>query len=220
MEACPLVKEDLEFLSDYGLRGFDLSRAERRVYLPGEYISRAGEPMDCIFFILNGKAKVFLTLSSGKQLMLAYFVSKGIIGDIELMTEQPFNYTTVQAVIKTECIALPLKHFTGKLRENIVFVNHIAKELAEKLVQRVINGAITTLHPIEARICAYILHTADNGIFNEVLTETADVAGASYRHLLRLLDKLCVEGVLRKEDNGFRVMDFDLLNKRAGDLYI
>jgi len=207
-------------LSQYGLQDLDPQYGAHLILKKDEFLSHAGEPMDSIYFVIAGKAKVFLNLSSGKQLLLAYFTSKGIIGDIELMTNKPTNYTTVQAVTEFSCIALPLNLYADTLKSNNAFINYIAIELAEKLTQRVVNGAITTLQPSESRICAYISQTASNGFFYEQLTDVAVVVGASYRHLLRCLGKLCSEGVLVKEAQGFRIADQGRLDGKAGDLYV
>ena len=207
-------------LLQYGLYKLDMQHGFYVVFEQGEFLSHAGEPMDCIYFVVSGKAKVFLNLSSGKQLLLAFFTSKGIIGDIELMTNKPTNYTTVQAVTKFACIALPLDIYRDVLKSSNAFINYIAMELAEKLTQRVVNGAITTVQPIESRICAYITQTASNGIFREALTDVAVVVGASYRHLLRCIGKLCDDGVLVREAQGFRIVNRWVLDNKAGDLYV
>lgn len=214
-----LDQNDLNLLAQYGLQNLDLQSGYRLCCKQNEFLSHAGDPIDCIFFVVSGKAKVFVSLSNGKQLLLAYFTSKGIIGDIELMTNKPTNYTTVQAVTEFSCIALPLDVYGAELKSNIDFVNYIAQELAKKLTQRVINGAITTLQPIEARVCAYISQSACDGFFHETLTEVAISVGASYRHLLRCLDKLCADGILGKEPPGFRIIDQVMVDRIAVDLY-
>jgi len=211
--------ECMTLLSQYKLQNLDLIYGLHLTFEQDEFISRAGEPMDCIYLVISGKAKVFLNLSSGKQLLLAFFASKGVIGDIELMTNKPTNHTTVQAVTEFSCIALPLNIYSNSLKANNAFINLIATELAEKLTQRVINGAITTLQPIESRVCAYIAQTSNNNLFQETLTEVAVVVGASYRHLLRCLNKLCKDGVLSKDFHGFHIKDRQALDKKAGDLY-
>ena len=212
--------EDKALLAQYGLQGLDTKHGYRMIFEQDEYLSHAGDPMDCIYFVISGKAKVFLSLTSGKQLLLAYFTSQGIIGDIELMTNKPTNYTTVQAVTMFTCLALPLKIYGKALKANNAFVNYVAVELAEKLTQRVINGAITTLQPVESRVCAYITQTASKGVFNETLTEVAVVVGTSYRHLLRCLGRLCEDGVLERGPQGFRIKDKRALDAKAGDLYV
>ena len=218
-----ISEKDRELLIQYGLHNIDLKQATRLMFEQGEFLSHAGEPIGSIYFVISGKAKVFLSLSSGKQLLLTYFTSKGIIGDIELMTNKSSNCTTVQAVTDFHCIALPLDIYANTLKSNIVFINHIAAELAEKLMQRAINGTITTLQPLEARLCAYISQMASDNYFCERLTEVAMVVGASYRHLLRCLDKLCAEGILVKESgmsSCFSIADRRTLEEKAGDLYM
>jgi CRP-like cAMP-binding protein len=220
MKKYQLSEKDMNLLLQYGLQGLCLKHAKRHLYEQDEFLSHAGEPLDSIYFVVSGKAKVFISLSSGKQLLLAYFTSKGIIGDIELMTNKPTNYTTVRAVTGLACIALPLSIYAEELRNNNIFVNYVAKELAEKLTQRVINGAITTLQPLEARLCASITQTASDGFFRETLIEVAVVVGASYRHLLRCLKKLCGKKILRKELSGYRIINQRILDDNAGDLYV
>lgn len=45
------------------------------------------------------------------------------------------------------------------------------------------------------------------GLFSELLTETASYVGISYRHTLRVLNQLCVEGMLEKGPSGYRILD-------------
>jgi CRP-like cAMP-binding protein len=169
---------------------------------------------------LSGKAKVLLDLSDGKQMMLAYFISGGIIGDIELMTDTDTNQSTLQAVTRLECIALPLRTYRHALTSNLTFINHIGKELAQKLRQRAVNGSINTLQPLETRLCAYISQTANANTFSEKLTEVAVMTGASYRHLLRCFNTLCAQRILEKQKKGYRIINREALHRMAGDFYV
>ena len=220
MKKQTMIQSDFDLLSQYGLHGIDLKNAGRFLFEQGEYLLREGEPIDCIYFIVSGKAKVCLNVSNGRQLLLCYFMSNGIFGDVELMTGMCTAFTTMQAVSDFICVGLPLKVYAPVLKNNVAFINHIGKELAEKLMQSNINRAITVLHPLEARLCAYITQIASGGIFRETLTEVAELLGTSYRHLLRSLDKLCQDKILQKQVYGYRIIDQQALNKRAGDLYV
>ena len=220
MKKLPLSDFDKALLSRYGLDSRLLDKAMRFSYSNGEFLSREGEPLDFICFVVSGKAKVLINLSDGKQMLLAHFISNGIIGDVELMTGKMTHGSTVQVVTGFECVALPLGLYKETLRNNTIFVNHVAKELAEKLMQRAINGAINTLQPLETRLSAYIMQTASEGEFCEMLTEVALMLGCSYRHLLRSLNKLCAQGVLKKREHGYHVVDSTRLTTLAGDLYV
>ena len=220
MKKPSICEEDANLLMQYDLQEISLNKAVRLSFEPGEYLIRAGEPIDYLYFVVSGKAKVCLSVSNGKQLLLCYFMSRGIIGDVELMTGQRTAFTTMRAVTRFTCIGLPLSVYSEILRSNTRFVNRIGRELAKKLMQSDINGAITILHPLEARLCAYIQQTSTNGVFRETLTDVAELIGTSYRHLLRCLDKLCRDGVLLKQSFGYVVANQQEFEKRAGDLYM
>ena len=218
-----LSDNDIKLLCQYGLNGAEFPKGLHLSFAPGEYISRAGEVLRSLYFVVSGKAKVLLSLSDGKQLLLAYFISQGIIGDIELMTDgqnKQSTLATLQAVTQLECIALPLEEYKTVLKSNNTFINYVGKELAEKLIGRAVNGAITTLQPLEARLCAYIYQTVKNGELNETLTDVAVMVGASYRHLLRSLNQLCASGILAKKGRAYRIENRQALMSMAGDLYI
>jgi len=215
----PLDEADRAVLARYGLQAADFPSAARCTFAAGEYLSREGEALDYVFFVLSGKAKVLLGLSDGKQLLLAYFISTGIIGDIELMTDIAANAATLQAVTAFECIALPQRECRAQLTHNLPFANAVGKELAVKLHQRAINGTINTLQPLEARLCAYIYQTATKNLFEERLTEVAAVMGASYRHVLRCFTQLCAQGVLNKHGRSYQIHNRTALIQKAGDLF-
>jgi len=216
----PLNEADRACLAQYGLDAADYALAARHCFASGEYLSPFGEGLAYVYFVRAGKAKVLLGLSDGKEMLLAYFISHGIIGDIELMTDAVPSYqTTLQAVTPLECIALPLQEYRTALKSNITFINQIGCELAEKLQQRALNGAINTLQSLEARLCAYISQTARGDIFDETLTEVATVMGASYRHLLRCINSLCAAGMIKKHGRQYRITDRTALTLTAGDLY-
>ncbi|MCL2364603.1 MAG: cyclic nucleotide-binding domain-containing protein [Defluviitaleaceae bacterium] len=206
-------------MAKYGLRAADFPTAARLSSTAGAYLSREGEALSHVYLVLSGKAKVLLSLSDGKQLLLAYFISQGIIGDIELMTDITTHAATLQAVTDLECIALPLDDCRAQLKHNAAFANAIGKELAVKLHQRAINGTINTLQPLETRLCAYIFQTAINNIFDEKLTEVAAVMGASYRHVLRCFTQLCTQSILIKQGKTYHVNNRSALEAQAGDRF-
>ena len=208
----------IDSLFQYGLCGLDLNSAACFVFEQGEYLFREGDTVHNIYFVVSGKAKVYLRSSNGKQLLLSYFASRGILGHLELMAGERSYFAAVQAISEFVCVSLPLMAYAEALKSNVLFLNHIGRDLAETLYKSNINGIATALHPLEARLCAYIMQTAVGGIFRESLTEVADLLGTSYRHLLRSLNKLCEEDVLRKESRGYSVIDQKALHKRTDDL--
>ncbi len=61
--------------------------------------------------------------------------------------------------------------------------------------------------------------TNEDGLFNENLTEVAELLGTSYRHLLRTFDSLRKDNVLEKSSQGYIIKDGIELQIRAQDFY-
>lgn len=210
---------DAAILASYGMDGIDLSRAARLTFDPGEVFLKQGEPVRMLYFAVSGRAKVCLGTPGGKRLLLSYFVHRGIIGDVEMMLGRAESFSTVQAVTEFSAVALPLGTYGPVLRASARFLESVGRELAEKLVVSDMNAG-AALHPLEARLCAYLLQASDGGVFRETLTETAELLGTSYRHLLRSLSALCAEGALKKQPSGYFLADLRLLEQKAEGLYL
>lgn len=220
MKKEPLKEEHIRRLASYYITDIDLRDSVMLRFRPGETILREGMPMEYLLFAVSGKAKVCSATTNGKDLLLCYYISEGIIGDIELMTDTHIASTTMNAITEFLCIGLPYAKYADVLKANLSFVNRVGRELSIKLLRDSKNRAITALHSGEERLCAYILLTAQDSVFSETLTDVARSIGVSYRHMLRILRRLCSEGVMVKEIDGYRIVDRTELIRRAQDFYV
>ncbi|MDD3411644.1 MAG: helix-turn-helix domain-containing protein, partial [Eubacteriales bacterium] len=148
-------------------------------------------------------------------LILCYYVSSGILGDVELMLPDRTATSTVIALSPFRCVCVPFRQNAARLTQNIGFMNHVAAGLSQKLVVSSGSYAASALNTAEERLCAYILAAARDGLFTEVLSEVAQSVGMSYRHLFRVIGRLCGEGVLQRTDGGFRILDPTLLKAKS-----
>lgn len=215
MKKYPLHKERIENYARFGLENIDMGEAIIVVFDQNEFLFHEGDDMEYIMFILSGRAKVSMSISNGKQLLLDYFVTDGVIGDLELLIGSKSAFSTMQAITELKCIGLPLEKYALRLKSDLVFLNWAGRELAVKMIKSDINGAETILKRLEPRLCAYILHSACNGVFRETMTDVAELLGTSYRHLLRTLNKLCSENLISKQKTGYIIINEEILKKRA-----
>lgn len=89
MKKLSVEQEELKFLeNDCNLDYKQLKGISKFEFMEGEVFITAGEPIDYLYFVLHGKAKVIIATENGKHLLPCYYVSKGLIGDIEFMTGQ------------------------------------------------------------------------------------------------------------------------------------
>ena len=211
MQTLPLQKKHAAVLMEYGLFVETLSNVCLLRFAPGETFIRQGMPLWQLFFVVSGKAKVCCASSNGRDLILCYYISRGMIGDVELMAGLEEAASTVVALTEFLCVGVPLEPNAARLRANLAFLNRVGEGMAQKLLQSSQSYLFDALHPAKERLSLYILENAQGGVFSGPLTNAAGSVGVSYRHLQRLLNALCGEGILRRKAHGFEIADREAL---------
>ncbi|MDF2880338.1 MAG: cyclic nucleotide-binding domain protein [Clostridiaceae bacterium] len=199
---------------------------ELLLFKKNEYICRENEKLNYVYFFIAGKAKVYTTLSNGKSLLLCFYNSFKMLGDVEFANGED-AYNNVQAIEDTYCIGIPLEKLRLTLLKDAKFLKYISISIGEKLNRCSKNSSINLLYPLENRLASYIIAAGEriyiNGVtiirFNENLTEISELLGASYRHLLRTLNTLCNKGALKKECSYYDVKNEEMMHALAADLY-
>lgn len=204
-------------LAHCGITGLDPAGARIARFAAGETLLREGMPIEELMIIVSGRAKVSAAAANGRDLLLCYYVSEGILGDIELLTGARIAGTTVRAITEFICIGLPYAAYAETLLSQLPFVRHVARGLAEKLLDSSRANANNALHAGKERLAAYILRSATDGAFSEPLTDAARATGMSYRHLVRLLGALREEGLIQRVGRGYRITNADTLRRVAQD---
>lgn len=215
MDKLPLSKKHGETLAEYGLQSLFPDACTCMLFHPGEAVTREGMPITWLSVIISGKAKICSTAPNGKNLVLCYYVSDGLIGDLELMTGLTTATTTVVAITDFECISVSLYPHRAFLKSNAVFLNRLGNELAIKLLRSSDSFVSFALYSGEERLCSYILQTSHHNIFSDILTDVSCSVGMSYRHMFRLLNQLCEEAILEKRESGYHILDRDALIRRS-----
>lgn len=224
----------------------DLFSGDMRKYMSlymwksGEHICREGEKMEYLFFIVRGKAKVYKNFENGKSLLLCFYNPLKMVGDVEL-TRTNIADCSVQAINDIYAVGMKIKDVREALLTDCIFLRNICEYLGEKLTINSTNFAINMLYPLENRLSSYILaflncedDENENNINSQPLIndfkeikfkfegnymEIAELLGTSYRHLNRVLNKMCAENIIRKHGKSYCIIDFKKLKKLSGDLY-
>ena len=195
------------------------------MFSKNEYICREEEQLENMYFLVYGKAKVSKHLENGKSLLICFYMPLTIIGDVEFIRNNVTD-CSVQAIEDTYCIGINFNIVRKKLTRDSKFLLKICEYLSDKLTNGSNNSSINLLYPLENRLASYIvafINTHDNKIkkftFKESYSEISELLGTSYRHLNRILNKFCLEGILKKCDREYVIEDFEKLLCLAGDLY-
>jgi CRP-like cAMP-binding protein len=196
-------------------------------YKKNEHMMKDSEEINYLLFLVEGKAKVYVTLSNGKSLLLCFYQGFMMLGDLEILNSN-HAISNVQVIEETYCIGISFENVRKYLLEDAKFLRYICSSLGRKLIQCSNNSSINLLYSLENRLAGYILTTGeiihDQGreaiMFDENLTQIAELLGTSYRHLLRTLNFLCKKGILRKEKQGYyQVINIVELRRLSADLY-
>ena len=215
-----LRPEHKSILEEYGLSELSTNSVSVFHFKRNEYLFRQGDVCDHVFLVLEGRMKVFIGSPNGKTLLFCFYTKNGILGEAEFAADEDITTTSVQAITDVFCIGIPRSRYQKYLKGNTVFMDRVSAALAGKLFRCTRNSAVTILYSLEARLCAYISMTNEDGCFKEKMTEVAEMLGTSYRHLLRTLDKLCGQGILQKVQRGYIVLDKAALEQKGDDYYL
>jgi CRP-like cAMP-binding protein len=185
---------------------------------PGEFITRQGYPVDNMFCLLEGIVKGYSTSVDGKNMIYAFFKRGEILGDIEFFTGCE-TLGTIQAVTTAKCFILDVRKYRERLMNDMEFLRTSIKKMGEKLARASHNNAINLLQPVHVRVAAYILTVACGGLFQTSVTDMAELIGASYRHVWRVLQDFCAAKLLKKDGHTYIITDAEALRQLGSEIY-
>lgn len=186
-------------------------------YKRDEWIIQEGMRPDFLFYVIEGKAKIYVTHQNGKVSLINFVNAHDYIGEMELLNE--VYYTKgIQTSTKTVCFALPFHHCHRQMLEDVTFLRELTKFLSVKATQMAAKYSQSLAFPLENRLADFILQTADEEVYKEKHVTVCDFLGVSYRHLLHVLAEFCHKGYLHKEGRHYCIQQHSPLYELAEKL--
>ncbi|ETT35425.1 cyclic nucleotide-binding domain-containing protein [Paenibacillus sp. FSL H7-0942] len=187
----------------------------------GEMICTKGERPERLYFLVQGKLKIYTTLPNGKSLLLRFSTPLALVGDLELVNgKEAMN--TVESVSKSLLLGIGYRALQNTYAENPKFLHFMLSQVTHKLYTFSNLSSLNMLYPVESRFASYLLSTMgqDESSSEEIqtskLTELADMLGTSYRHLNRVVQDLCNRDIIRKVQRKLVICDLEQLRVIAG----
>jgi CRP-like cAMP-binding protein len=190
----------------------------------GQHICRQGEPSDVLYFLVEGKVKIYTSSVEGKTLILSFKTHLDVIGDIEYVQEIA-TINTVEAVSPVVMIGVPYDVLKKHASNHVPLLQFLLKAITKKFYMKSNAMNMNVLYPVEVRLASYLLSvTFDvkepqvNGkISTRSLTDIANLIGTSYRHVNRVIQKLCADEILERKEKFVRIKDREALKTLAGE---
>jgi CRP/FNR family putative post-exponential-phase nitrogen-starvation transcriptional regulator len=200
---------------------------ELHIFEKGSHLVKTNGPIEYFYFFVEGKVKVYTVLKNGKSLLFRLYKPMIIIGDVEFIDCDTAN-SNIEAINDCLCIGISMNNIRKYAVNDSTFLKCMCTSLGKKFISSSIASSINILYPLENRLASYLLaitpensqhSNLDGGIITDKFTEMADLLGTSYRHLIRTINKLCQENIIKKEKNSIVILNIKALEALAGDLY-
>ncbi|WP_028612859.1 transcriptional regulator YeiL [Paenibacillus harenae] len=179
-------------------------------YQRDDWIIQEGMRPDFLFYVMEGRAKIYITHQNGKVSLINFIHANDYIGEMELLHD--VYYTKgIQASTKTVCFALPIHYYRKPLLADAKFLRELSKFLSVKATIMAAKYSQSLAFPLENRLADFILQTADEGVYKEKHVTVCDYLGVSYRHLLHVLTQFCDKAYLQKDGRNYHIKQYQAL---------
>lgn len=208
-----------KYISDLQLSQQQLSQVQIHTYEYKEYVIHEDDAINALKIIISGNAKVTISANNGKILLLSFYKSFGVIGDVEFLSGEDATCNVI-ALSELKLISIPYAILSENLKQIDKQMHFLFRDLSYKLRNSSKQAVINNLYTLSNRVCGYIYSTNYKNYFDENLTETSELLGTSYRHLLRVIKELCDKKVLERVDKGiYKILDLDKLDELSDGCY-
>ncbi len=215
-------KESLQFWIEksgiLNIFSFDIKPfLELHFFNKNDIICKEGAPLNKLLFLVNGKAKLFITHTNGKVSLIDFLAAPTIIGEMEFIGGQK-NTNGVSALTNCICIGIPLQQLKVQLKTDTVFLRYLCLFLSKKALKNTNKFSQNINYTLKERLAYFILLSADESFYREKHTVVAEYLGVSYRHLLYVLAELQQEKILKKISKGYIITDYNALCTLSADI--
>jgi CRP/FNR family transcriptional regulator len=196
-----------------------LKRFER-----GDLIFAEGDAADAFMTIVEGRAKVFKTTPSGKEIILEIFGAGDPLGAVAVYEHLPLPASAL-ALEATSCLTIARADFFQLLEQHPALVRGLLSGMTFRLAELTRRLAEMTGTRVEARLARLFLKLADRlgapergGTFVAMplaRQELADLTGTTIETSIRVMSRWQKDDLVRTEKDGFVIVDRQTLEEIA-----
>lgn len=180
----------------------------------GDMVIHEGDEPAFLYYVLDGRAKIFTTQQNGKVALLNFISTGAFIGELELLQEATYS-KSVQAMSDLRCFAISIQQVKIHLLQDTYFLRLLCAYLSRKVTMHSSRFAQGLSFPLENRLAEFLLMSSHEGIYKEKHTEVCEYLGVSYRHLLYVFAQFIEQGLISKDGRQYILENLDELKKMA-----
>ena len=185
----------------------------------GQSILEEGSGSVSLYFLSEGRAKLFLTHENGRTSLVSFLDAPCFIGEMEFLGAQQCT-NGVTAITPCTCYRMDTAACHEQIMNDAKFLRQLCLFLSKKALRNTAVYSKSQAYPLENRLAAFIFTAATGGVYREKHTEAAEFLGVSYRHLLYVLADFVKKGILTKNKSGYLITDSQALHDLADSVSI
>jgi len=179
----------------------------------GDYVCRAGRPVNYWFGVVEGLLKISADNAQGLTMTFTGVPPGGWFGEGTVLKREPYRYN-IQALRKSVVAGLPADTFDWLLDHSIGFNRFVMNQLNERLAQFIAAREIDRMTNPDLRVARSlaalfnpVLYPSVGEILRITQQELAYLVGLSRQRVNQALAELEARETIRVEYGGLRVLD-------------
>ncbi len=183
----------------------------------GDFICRIGRPVTYWFGVVEGLLKMSADNAQGMTMTFTGVPPGGWFGEGTALKREPYRYN-IQALRNSVVAGLPLETFHWLLDHSIGFNRFVMNQLNERLGQFIAAREIDRMNNPDLRVARSlaalfnpVLYPGVGDILRITQQELAYLVGLSRQRVNEALSTLQVQGTIRIEYGGLRVLNLAAL---------
>lgn len=180
----------------------------------GSVLFRQGGFPKSVIWLISGKIKIYQESPSGQRQTVYVYTNGDLIGYRQLIAEVP-NPVTAVLLEDSEYMIIPAEIFLGLLKESLLFTRNVLTALAREFTIWMNRTTVFTQFPVRHRLILALLilneqYRLSGFKDNEITmtrTELAEYVGASLETVVRALNKLKSQNLVKIQGRTIRLLD-------------
>jgi CRP-like cAMP-binding protein len=185
----------------------------------GELVCRVGRPVSYWLGVVDGLLKMSNDTALGMPITFTGVPAGGWFGEGTVLKHEPYRYN-VTALRRSLVAGIAVETFDWLLDRSIGFNRFVMMQLNERLSQFIGAREIDRLSQPDVRVARSLgalfhplLYPGVGGLLRITQQELGYLVGLSRQRVNQALSNLQIEGVIRVEYGGVRVLDLDRLRR-------
>lgn len=182
---------------------------------PGKVIIAQDGAPNKLFFILQGKVKIFHTTLKGSEYLMAVAGPGELVGEVEILTNEN-HICSVKALTDCRLGVVEKTAYRDWLREDHSFSLLVNQAICFRLQKISARSAMHLIYPLEYSVLKYIKDAVQASPVKKLYVsrkELAEYLGTSPRSINRILKKLQEQEILSVSKDAIRVVSMDFLER-------